>query len=190
MSEASSTWVLVGLGNPGKEYEGHRHNVGFQSLDYLADQYRISYKKHPQSNSLVSKYENLHFIKPQTFMNLSGHSVSQYCQFIKNISIENIIVIHDELDISFGKIQLKKGGGLAGHNGLKSIAQQLGKSDFLRIRIGIGRPIHNQSVSDYVLNNFTSTESKQLNQIYQRVYESTQSIIQKGILKAMNEFNT
>jgi len=154
-------WLIVGLGNPGKEYEYTRHNIGFLVINHLIDQT----KAHPLSSSFCGelfKSSKLLFLKPATFMNNSGQSVQAVKQFYK-VELDNIIVIHDDLDLPFGALRFKKGGGNGGHNGLKSIDKMVGK-DYMRVRMGIDRPIYKSQVADYVLNSFSQEENQHLSQ--------------------------
>ena len=145
-------WLIVGLGNPGTEYQKTRHNIGFLALDNL--DYSPAWKSKFKGEFALCNRDSLKIglLKPQTYMNLSGESVFPCFQFFK-IPIDRILVVYDEVDLPFGTIQLKSGGGLAGHNGLKSIVDQLGTKDFQRLRLGIGRP-QRESVSNYVLLRF------------------------------------
>ena len=149
--------LIVGLGNPGPQYETTRHNVGFWLVDQLADRYHANFTLETGFSGQVAKTKtidgNLYFLKPMTYMNRSGQSVRALAQFYK-IGVEEILVLHDELDLLPGQVKLKKGGGHAGHNGLRDIQAQMGSPDFLRMRIGIGHPRTMglaQQVADYVL---------------------------------------
>lgn len=149
--------LIVGLGNPGPQYEATRHNVGFWLVDQLADRYHANFTLETGFSGQVAKTKtidgNLYFLKPMTYMNRSGQSVRALAQFYK-IGVEEILVLHDELDLLPGQVKLKKGGGHAGHNGLRDIQAQMGSPDFLRMRIGIGHPRTMglaQQVADYVL---------------------------------------
>lgn len=154
-------WLIVGLGNPGKDYEKHRHNVGFMVVDAVAADnpalplFKRKYKGLVTEGQIAGSKVIL--LKPETFMNLSGESVVKAAQFYK-IPPEKIIVFHDELDLSPAEVRVKQGGGNAGHNGLKSMQQHLGTPDFWRVRIGIGRPAHKGQVSSYVLSNFSKED--------------------------------
>ena len=166
--------LIVGLGNPGKKYQYTRHNAGFIMLDSFKEEFfstetwKEKYQGHYLSSSLSIEQGKITTIllKPQTFMNLSGNSV---CACIKSehISLDNVIVIHDEIELPFGEIRWKDGGGHRGHNGLRDIIQKCG-SEFPRIRIGVGRPQDNSSVADYLLSNFRKEELEQLPCIYQK----------------------
>lgn len=167
--------LIVGLGNPGKKYQYTRHNIGFVMLDSFKEEFfsietwKEKYQGLYISSSLSIEQEKIKVVvlKPQTFMNLSGNSV---CACIKseNISIDNVIVLHDELELPFGEVRWKEGGGHRGHNGLRDIIQKCG-SEFSRIRIGVGRPKDNTSVADYLLSNFYKEELEQLPDIFQKV---------------------
>lgn len=150
--------LIVGLGNPGSKYAYTRHNIGwdtFEELSFFGDlKWNDKFKGHYAVYN--NGGEKIYFLKPQTFMNLSGESVQPLMAFFK-IPVENILVVHDELDLPFGTLAFKKGGGLAGHNGLKSIATTLGTQDFKRVRMGIGRPVHGD-VSNWVLSGYTGED--------------------------------
>ncbi len=151
--------LVVGLGNPGAKYERNRHNIGFHAVDKIAQAYGAgSWAKKFRGEWCEARLEGepFFFLKPQTYMNLSGESVASTAHFYK-IPTERIIVIHDDLDLLSGKIRVKQGGGHGGHNGLKSIDAHIG-NDYWRVRIGIGRPENKDRVTDYVLENFTKEE--------------------------------
>src|SRR5664279_3561335 len=154
-----ATKLIVGLGNPGSKYQWTRHNAGFMVLDRFCQSAGIAVTR-KNFSALYGEGpfqgERLLLLKPQTFMNLSGRSVAQALNFHK-LSLQDLIVIHDDLDIPYGRVKLKEGGGHAGHNGLRSLLQELGSGQFLRVRVGIGRPLH-EDAADYVLSNFTREE--------------------------------
>lgn len=180
--------LVVGLGNPGPEYELTRHNIGWLVLDSLESIEGSFWKdkfKGVFTDSII-KGEKVFFLKPQTFMNLSGESVQPLCQFFK-IKPQEILVLHDELDLPFGQVQFKKGGGLAGHNGLKSMAKCLGNQDFYRMRIGIGRPKHG-SVSSWVLGKFPSDQDIELGIVMKKGAEALDAFLKQG-MKAANKYN-
>lgn len=152
-------YVLVGLGNPGAKYAFNRHNIGFMTIDIIADEYRFSPFKSKFSAEISEGTIGPHKVilcKPMTYMNLSGRAVSELAHFYK-IPVDNIYVIHDDLDLMPGKIKVKKGGGSGGHNGLTSLDQSIGK-DYWRIRLGIGHPGHKDAVTSYVLGNFIKAD--------------------------------
>jgi len=164
--KATDMWLFVGLGNPGAKYEKNRHNIGFMAMDCIANSFPAfsPFKSKFQATLSEGRLGNKKVIllKPETYMNNSGQSVIKAAQFYK-IQPENIIVFHDELDIPAADIRVKKGGGNAGHNGLKSIQQHLGTPDFWRVRMGIGRPPHKDaSVSNFVLDDFSKVEREWL----------------------------
>jgi peptidyl-tRNA hydrolase, PTH1 family len=152
--------LLVGLGNPEPRYAGHRHNVGFMALDEIARRHDFGPWRNRYS-SLISEGnlggDRALLQKPQTYVNLSGHAVAQAMRFYK-LALQDLVVIHDELDLAAGKLRIKSGGGVAGHNGLRSIAEQLGSRDFRRVRIGIGHPGHKELVTGHVLGNFNAED--------------------------------
>ncbi len=183
-------FLVVGLGNPGPKYQSTRHNFGFLTVDHLAAQSSAPLWKEKFQGEItgfsMSDIE-VTLIKPQTFMNLSGRCVSKVAQYY-HIEVANIIVIHDELDLDFGTVRIKSGGGCAGHKGLLSIKQETGSADFLRIRMGIGRPIHG-SCSDFVLSKFSSEETIALLEVLNNGAEAVRSLLEKGVDSAMNQFN-
>jgi len=150
--------LIVGLGNPGKSYERNRHNIGFMVIDHLIGELGASPLSKASFQGDLFKTQHHILLKPTTYMNLSGKSVLAVKQFYKT---ETLIVIHDDLDLPFGALRYKKGGGHGGHNGLKSIDAMLG-SDYIRVRMGIGKPEHKSMVADYVLQDFTSEEAEKL----------------------------
>lgn len=154
-----SNWLIVGLGNPGRQYVDNRHNIGFMAVDALADQYGTGGDKNVFQSIVRTALidgQNVLLQKPQTYMNVSGEAVGACARFYK-IPLENIIVIHDELDIEAGTVRIKQGGGAGGHNGLKSIDQLVG-NNYWRIRLGIGHPGDKNLVTSHVLNDFTRAE--------------------------------
>ena len=175
--------LIVGLGNPGAQYEATRHNVGFWLADQLADMYRASFTLETSFAGQVAKTKtidgNLYFLKPMTYMNRSGQAVRALAQFYK-ISVEEILVLHDELDLLPGQIKLKKGGGHAGHNGLRDIQAQMGSPDFLRMRIGIGHPRTMglaQQVADYVLHAPRKDDMPLIEDSLERAIKSVQALL-------------
>ena len=163
--------LIVALGNPGEQYLKTRHNAGFLFMDYLVDHCHIdNYQSKFKGAFTKGEIENtpLFFLKPLTFMNLSGHAVQEAAHFFKIIP-ENILVIHDDLDLPFGAVKIKQGGSSGGHNGIKSIEQSLGSSNFWRLRIGIDRPPLKEQVSDYVLSNFSNKELDDLCDLYDQM---------------------
>ena len=184
-------WLIVGLGNPGREYERTRHNLGFMLIDLLADQSR-SLVKREECRSLVGRAvienETVELAKPQTYMNLSGEAVS--CLLKKaDRSVEKLIVISDDLALPFGSIRVRPKGTHGGQNGLRSIIDCLGTQEFVRLRIGI-QPEHPiASASNFVLENFTKDDSKTVEKILETAADAVRSIIKEGTEKAMARFN-
>ncbi len=174
-------WLFVGLGNPGREYKNHRHNVGFMVIDAIQQSFPVfsDYRSKFQGQICEGRIENqkVMLLKPQTYMNNSGQAVKAAAKFYK-IEPENIIVFHDELDIASCLVRVKHGGGNAGHNGLKSIQSHLGSADFWRVRIGIGRPFHKGAdVSNYVLDNFSSQERETLDPLIEFMADKANIIV-------------
>ena len=175
--------LIIGLGNPGSEYLNSRHNVGFMALDnlsahYLFEDWRTKLSGLFATTSLGS--EKIILVKPQTFMNLSGSCVAKFKQFFK-INVADIFVIYDDIDLGFGEVKIKQGGGDAGHKGVRSISQHLQTKDFNRIRLGIGRPSAKEEVSNYVLSNFSKIERDKLIVLFQNLSENFEKIIQKNL---------
>jgi PTH1 family peptidyl-tRNA hydrolase len=181
--------LIVALGNPGSEYELTRHNIAWTLIDTHPDL---------QSNMWKGKFKGeytdfngpdgkVYILKPQTYMNLSGESVQPLCQFFK-ITIEEVLVVQDELDLPFGQVHFKKGGGLAGHNGLKSITQSMGSQEFYRMRIGIGRPDRG-SVSSWVLSKIPTSQNIELEVVMTKANEALDSLLKNGFKKASNMYN-
>ncbi len=187
--------ALIGLGNPGIQYAATRHNLGFLTLEAflktMSKEYRIDQISASKFNGISFKlaYKNCDWICafPQTFMNLSGDCVQPLLAWYK-IAPENLFVIHDELDLTPGRIQLKKGGGNAGHNGLKSISQRLGTQDYYRLRMGIGRPKDSAQVSSYVLGGF-GQDKEAIEQAIEHGVQAIKTILELGPAKAMNTIN-
>ncbi len=150
--------LIVGLGNPGKSYEANRHNIGFMVIDYLVGELGATSVSKSSFQGDCFKSGDIYLLKPSTYMNLSGKSVLAVKQFYK---IDDVIVIHDELDLPFGALRYKRGGGNGGHNGLKSIDGLIG-NDYVRVRMGIGKPEHKSMVADYVLDDFSGDEKEKL----------------------------
>lgn len=157
-------WILVGLGNPGKEYEDNRHNVGFMVIDEIASEFGIGPFKSKFEGELAEgriEGEKVVLVKPMTYMNLSGQCVQKVARFYK-VTPNRIVAFHDELDLAAGKMRTKKGGGAAGHNGLKSMDQHLNSQDYWRVRLGIGHPGDKDRVTGHVLGDFSKEEQKWL----------------------------
>jgi PTH1 family peptidyl-tRNA hydrolase len=188
--ESDIARLIVGLGNPGRKYAGHRHNVGFQCLDRLAEAWGLSFSRRKHKALLAQgQIAGLKVIlaKPQTFMNLSGESLERLAHFYQ-VPPENILVIYDDLDLPVGKIRLRPEGGSGGHKGMKSIIEHLGSDGFPRLRVGIGRPSHGDPV-DYVLGDFTPDEQIAVDDAYERAVSAVELWLAEGIAAAMNRYN-
>lgn len=182
--------LIVGLGNKGKEYNNTRHNVGFIFLDYFADELKVNWIEKNKFAIFTKKNinnEKIIFAKPLTYMNLSGKAVYFFVQKYK-IDISDILIIHDEIDLPFLKIKIKKGGGDAGHNGIKSIIQELNNNNFCRIRIGIGKPEEKNKVVDYVLDTFNKEELERMPKKFDLIKEFIYNWIYSGYEKAVSKF--
>lgn len=185
-------YLIIGLGNPGKRYEPTRHNIGFMALDALAAQSDIALKQ-KSFNAFWGKGtiagSSVILAEPQTFMNLSGTAVRQLQSFFKT-DISNLIVIHDDLDLPFGAVRLKAGGGTAGHKGLASIESNLGTSEFLRVRLGIGKPVDKSRIEGYVLEPFRKEEQIELPELLQWAADAGTEIVLNGLQKAIGKYQT
>lgn len=185
-------WLLVGLGNPGARYARTRHNIGFMAVDAWCDKAASSpswsEKWKAQVATLGTGSTRVVAVKPQTFMNRSGQSVVPAAQFLR-VPPAQILVIHDEVDFQLGRLAVKKGGGHGGHNGLRDILQLLGNGDFLRIRLGVGRPVHGE-VADHVLSDFLPDERPVVDDLLERAVAAITCVTREGVVTAMNKFNT
>lgn len=188
--------LIVGLGNPGPEYEQTRHNAGFWLVDNLARGLPGCFlQRESRFNALAAKAsiagKEVWLLEPQTYMNRSGQSVGGLARFFK-INPDEVLVVHDELDLPFGRLQLKAGGGAGGHNGLKSMVQCLGEDAFIRVRVGIGKPEGpnaKERVAGYVLSNFDDGERRQLEEIIGKAADMAESWVRDGLSTAMNRHN-
>lgn len=189
-------WLVVGLGNPGREYAGHRHSVGFVVADLLAVRAGSRFGRHRRYHADVAEARlglgvdapQLVLAKPMTYMNLSGGSVAGLSRFYK-VEPAQIIAVHDDLDLPFGQVRAKLGGGEGGHNGLRSISQSLSTKDYVRVRIGIGRPPGRQDPADYVLSDFATAERKELDFVVDRAADMVESIIRIGLEATQNAYH-
>jgi len=190
-SEEEGRWIVFGLGNPGDRYARTRHNAGVGVLEELLERAGAKFKGH-KSGALVAEGslagERVVLARSTGYMNESGRPLGQLVRFYKT-GPEQVIVVHDELDIPFGEIRIKVGGGTAGHNGLKSVGNHLSSKEFPRVRVGISRPSGQMDAADYVLQNFSGSERSQLPEIIQRAADAVERILEVGVEKAMNEFN-
>ena len=187
-------WLVVGLGNPGKEYAGNRHNVGFMVADLLASRVGAKFGRSKRAQAEVAEGRlgfggpKLILAKPLTFMNLSGAPVSSLAQFFK-VPVENVIAVHDELDVPFGQVRAKRGGGEGGHNGLRSMSKSLASKEYARVRFGIGRPPGRQDPADYVLSDFGAAERKELDFLVDRAADVVEAVVAEGVEWAQNKYH-
>ncbi|CAM2790568.1 aminoacyl-tRNA hydrolase [Prescottella defluvii] len=192
MSDETGTALVVGLGNPGPQYEKTRHNIGFMVADVLAGRVSGKFSAHKRSGAEIVQTRiagrQVILAKPRSYMNLSGGAVSGLARFF-SVKPESIVVVHDELDLDFGTIRLKLGGGEGGHNGLRSISQSLGTKDYLRTRVGIGRPPGRQDPADYVLKPFSSVERKELDLVCEEAADAAELVLQLGLEAAQNRLH-
>lgn len=188
-------FLVVGLGNPGPGYAGNRHNVGFMIADLLAERIGGRFKRHSRVHAEVCEGRlggfagpRVVLAKPRSYMNLSGGPVAGLTGFYK-IPTDQLVVLHDELDLPYGVLRLKRGGGDGGHNGLKSVSKSLGARDYLRVRFGIGRPPGRKDPADYVLEDFSSAERKELLLYVERAADAVETLTAKGLEPAQNEYH-
>ena len=184
-------FLIVGLGNPGPRYAATRHNAGFFVLDELADRIGTGFKAHKGQADVAEGRlagRSVVLAKPRTFMNTSGGPVAQVSRFFK-VPVGQLLVVHDELDLPFGALRLKRGGGEGGHNGLRSISSSLGAKDYVRVRFGIGRPPGRQDPADYVLREFAAAERKDLEYLIDRAADATEAVLADGLEAAQNKYH-
>src|SRR5262245_16952355 len=189
-------WLVVGLGNPGPEYAHNRHNVGFLVADLLAERRGVRLGRHRRVMAQVGANRlgagadapQVLLVKPLTYMNLSGGPVAALARYYQ-IDVAQLIAIHDELDLPFGQLRAKIGGGEGGHNGLRSLSRSLGTREYLRVRFGIGRPPGRQDSADYVLSDFPAAEYKELDLLLDRAADVVESIILRGLAWAQNTYH-
>jgi peptidyl-tRNA hydrolase, PTH1 family len=187
-------WLVAGLGNPGKEYAGNRHNVGFMVADLLASRVGGKFGRSKRAHAEVAEGRlgfggpKLVLLKPLTYMNLSGAPVVSLAQFFK-VPVANVIAVHDELDVPFGQVRAKRGGGEGGHNGLRSMSKSLASKEYARVRIGVGRPPGRQDAADFVLADFSSAERKELDFLVDRAADVVEAIVVEGVEWAQNKYH-
>ena len=185
-------YIIAGLGNPGKNYAGTRHNIGFDTLDVIASKNNIKFNKtkfRADFGEGIIGGEKVILVKPQTFMNLSGESIRPLRDFYK-VPDENIIIIYDDISLPLGKLRLRGKGSAGGHNGMKSIIYQLNTDVFPRLKIGVGAPPHEDyDLADYVLGKFGKDEIEILTKTIDKVNDAVESIIRNGVEKTMSKFN-
>ena len=198
MSTSTDVWLVVGLGNPGPTYAGHRHNIGYLVCDELATRMGSPFRAHKSGRADVvegrlgapgTEAPRVVLARPRSFMNEVGGPVKALASFYK-VQPDHVVVIHDELDIDFGTLRVKLGGGDNGHNGLKSLRSSFGTGDFFRVRAGIGRPPGRQDVADFVLSNYATVERKELPFQVDRAADAVESLIERGLSATQGAFNS
>ena len=197
MTPVTDVWLVVGLGNPGPAYAGHRHNVGYLVDDVLAQRMGSPFRAHKSGRADVvegrlgpvgAETPRVVLARARSYMNESGGAVSTLAKFYK-VPPERIIAVHDELDIPYGALRIKLGGGDNGHNGLRSMRSSLGTGDFYRVRVGIGRPPGRQDPADFVLSNYSATERKELEINVVEAADAVESLVADGLEKTQQRFN-
>lgn len=193
----SSPWLVVGLGNPGPEYEATRHNIGHMVAQELVSRVGGRFARHKAQAMVATGMlgtpgaggHKVYIAKPLTYMNLSGGPVAGLARYAK-IPAERIVVVHDELDIDFGAVKCKSGGGEGGHNGLRSISSSLGTKEYVRVRVGIGRPPGQMAASDYVLGRFGKQERQELPFVWDKAADAVEVVLSQGLLAAQQRFHS
>jgi PTH1 family peptidyl-tRNA hydrolase len=194
VTTVDAPWLVVGLGNPGPEYAKNRHNVGFMIADVLAGRVGARFSRARRAAAEVAEARlgyggpRVVLAKPMTYMNLSGGPVAGLAQFYK-VPTAQIVAVHDELDLPWTQLRLKIGGGEGGHNGLRSLSKSLGTKDYLRVRFGIGRPPGRQDPADYVLQDFSAVERKELDFFVDRAADAVEMLIQRGLEATQNYYH-
>ena len=189
--DARAVWLVVGLGNPGPEYSGNRHNVGFAVADLLASRVGGRFKSHKSRADVIEGRlagQRVVLAKPRSYMNESGGPVASLRDFFK-VPLERLVVIHDELDLPYGGLRLKLGGGDNGHNGLKSVRRSLGSGEFNRVRFGIGRPPGRMDPADFVLRDFATAERRELPVLVDHAADAVEALLQHGLEPAQNQYH-
>jgi len=191
--DAMTAWLIVGLGNPGFSYSAHRHNVGAMVVDELAARTSSSLRSHKARAAAaevrLASSSRAIIARPMTYMNESGGPVAGLLSFYK-VPTQNLIVIHDDLDISFAEVRLKLGGGEGGHNGLRSITKSVGTRDYLRVRVGVGRPPGRMDAADYVLHDFSSTERSEVPLLISDAADAVERLVADGLVAAQQEWHS
>ena len=185
-------YIIAGLGNPDKQYEGTRHNVGFDVIDKLADKYNISVdtKKHrAYIGKGIINGQKVILAKPQTYMNLSGESIISLTEYYKVDTDTELIIIHDDISLGVGQLRIRKKGSAGGHNGIKNIIAHIGSQVFPRIKVGVGEKPSKMDLADYVLGHFTKSEREVMEEAYEDACKAVECIVADDIDGAMNEYN-
>lgn len=188
---ADERWLVAGLGNPGRQYAKNRHNAGFMVADVLAARIGSGFRRdRSRTHAASGRLAGLPVIvaKPMSFMNLSGGPLAALSGFYK-IPPERMVVVHDELDLPFGTVRLKLGGGDNGHNGLRSVTRALGTHDYYRVRVGIGRPAGRQDPADFVLTDFSQAERKDLGLLIELAADAVETLLRSGLAAAQNQIH-
>lgn len=192
MQAGAAMYIIIGLGNPGKDYAGTRHNVGFQIIDKIAEKYDIGVMENKHKALIGKGYINgqkVILVKPQTFMNLSGESVRAVIDYYKIEEQEELIVIYDDISMEVGQIRIRKKGSAGGHNGIKNIIAHLGHDVFLRVKVGVGEKPKGYELADYVLGHFNKAEQETMDDSRSRAAEAVQLLISGKVDEAMNQYN-
>ena len=189
----TDTWLIVGLGNPGTQYQGNRHNVGQMVLDELAGRIGAGFKTHKARAQVLEGRLGIGgprvvLAKPMTYMNVSGGPVSALANFY-GIPADHVVAVHDEIDIPFNTVKLKLGGGEGGHNGLRDISKALGTKDYLRVRVGVGRPPGRMDTADFVLRDFGTAEHKELPFLLDDAADAVETLLREGLTAAQQKFH-
>ena len=191
---ADNTWLVVGLGNPGTQYAGNRHNVGQMVADELASRIGATFKSHKTPSRVAEGFlgpggPKLVIAKPNSYMNTSGGPVSALLNYY-SLPADRLIIVHDELDIPFDTVRLKQGGGHGGHNGIRDVAKATDGGDFTRVRVGIGRPPGRQDAADFVLKDFSGTERQALPNLLSDAADAVEAIVEHGLVAAQQRFHS
>ncbi|WP_285248245.1 aminoacyl-tRNA hydrolase [Pseudarthrobacter sp. efr-133-R2A-89] len=189
----TDTWLIVGLGNPGAQYQGNRHNIGQMVLDELASRMGAGFKAHKARAQVVEGRLGIGgprvvLAKPMTYMNVSGGPASALANFY-GIAADHVVAVHDEIDIPFNTVKLKLGGGEGGHNGLRDISKALDTKDYLRVRVGVGRPPGRMDTADYVLRDFGTAERKELPFLLDDAADAVESLLREGLTATQQKFH-
>jgi len=191
---AEPLWLVVGLGNPGPRYAGNRHNVGFMVVDLLASRTGVRFGRHKRAVAEVAETRlgpggpRFVLAKPMSYMNLSGGPTAALCRYYQ-IATANLIAVYDEIELPYGTIRAKFGGGEAGHNGARSLSQSLATRDYIRVRFGVGRPPGRQDPADWVLSDFSPAERKDLDYLVDRAADFVEAIMTEGLEPAQNRYH-
>ena len=191
MTGRTEPWLVVGLGNPGRRYAGHRHNIGHMVVDVLAERVGAVLRGHRAgADVLQCRLEGLPVVlaKPHTYMNLSGGPVAGLSRFY-HVPVAQVIVVHDDLDLPFGQLRVKAGGGEGGHNGLRSVSGSLASRDYVRVRCGVGRPAGRIDPAAWVLSDFGTAERRELPDLLERAADAVASVLTDGLAATQNRFN-